>query len=392
MDIKQSPAGRIIKSHSGYTAFVPNPLPPIFEWNNDLVNSLSRADHVLGKLSREGHKLANPLLLMRPFVAREAVLSSKIEGTQTTLGEMLAEEAGAHVSNQVDDLQEVKNYMLALDYGIKRLPKFPLCLRLIREIHGKLMQGVRGGHATPGEFRRTQNWIGTPGCTLMTAKYVPPPPDELTASLNSFEKFLHDRTLPPLIHIALCHYQFEAIHPFLDGNGRVGRLLITLLLVEHKILSSPLLYLSAFFEATQDEYYRQLYSVSAKGSWQDWFAYFLNGVAIQSADVLSRAERINKLISDWHIKVSGSTSQTPRSIIEHLAVNPFLTVKNISKQLNIAFTTAQRAIQKLESLGILTQITESKRDRLYCANKILNILEEPTTIKSFDFKSDVFPV
>ncbi len=317
---------------------------------------------------------------MRPFITREAVLSSKIEGTQATLGEILADQAGAHIERSQDELQEIQNYIKALDYGIKRLKEFPLSLRVIKEIHGLLMQGVRGAHATPGEFRRSQNWIGRPGCTLMTAKYVPPTPEDMMDSLSMFESFLHDRTLPPLIHIALCHYQFEAIHPFLDGNGRMGRLLITLLLIEQKMLPSPLLYLSAFFEATRDEYYRQLYSISSQGTWQDWLLYFLDGVATQGLDVLSRAERINQLITDWQLKFSGSASGTLQKIIINFAVNPYLTIKKLAGNLNLAFTTVQRAIEKLEQAGIVSKVSKGKRDRVYCATQILNILEEPTKI------------
>lgn len=377
MDIKESPSGKVIKAFSGYQAFIPNPLPPKFEWDHALVNSLSRADHTLGMLSREGAKLPNPHLLMRPFIAREAVLSSKIEGTQATLGEILAKEAGINVNCDLDDLQEVHNYILALDYGLKRLQSLPLSLQLIKEIHDKLMQGARASYARPGEFRQVQNWIGTPGCTVHTAKYVPPTPSELMVCLDYFEKFLHDRTLPPLIHIALCHYQFEAIHPFVDGNGRIGRLLITLLLIERKLLPSPLLYLSAFFEATRSEYYKHLHNISSSGLWNDWFSYFLNGVAVQSLDVLSRAERINTLIIGWQdSKVEGIA----RDIIKYLAVNPYFTTKKIAENFGIAFTTAQRAIGKLEELGIISQTSQGKRDRVYCATDILNILEEPTKV------------
>lgn len=367
---------------TGYTAFVPNPLPPHFEWNNRLVNALSRADHVLGQLSREGSKLPNPNLLIRPFITREAVLSSKIEGTQVTIREILSSEVGAHVDRSPEDLKEVQNYMGALEYGLKRLDKIPLSLRLIKEIHEKLMHGVRGGYATPGEFRRTQNWIGLPGCTIQTAMYVPPPPDVLMESLGALETFLHDRQLPGLIHIALCHYQFEAIHPFLDGNGRVGRLLITLLLIERKLLPSPLLYLSAFFEATRDEYYRELHQISANGTWQNWLIYFLNGVAVQSEDVLSRALRINNLIDEWQMIIKDSSSRVAVDIVKHFAINPFLTLKKIAEHSQVAFTTAQRAVQKLESLGIITPMTSHKRDRVYCATKILDILEEPAKINA----------
>jgi len=378
MKIKKSPSGRVLKTLKGYSAFIPNPLPPDLEWNAELVNALSRADHIVGMLCREGSKFPNPHLLMRPFIAREAVFSSKIEGTQATLGEVLASEAGAQVDRDKADLQEVQNYITAFNYGLKRLKNLPVSLRLIKEIHAELLQGVRGDHATPGEFRWSQNWIGSPGSTLTTAKYVPPPPEEMMECLGKFELFLHDTSLPPLIHVALCHYQFEAIHPFLDGNGRIGRLLITLLLIERKVLPSPILYLSAFFEATRDEYYKQLYDVSSKGTWTEWLTYFLQGVSIQSQDVLSRAERINNLILTWQISVG--SSKALQAIVKHIAINPYLTVKKITEQLSMPLTTAQRSIKKLESLGIVTQASEKVRDRVYCATQILNILEEPTKI------------
>lgn len=380
MDIQQSTAGQVIKSPKGYNAFVPNSLPPAIEWNNQLVGTLSRADFVLGKLAREGSKLPNPHLLMRPFITREAVLSSKIEGTHATIGEILAHNAGVDVKQNLDDLQEVQNYITALDFGLKRLSELPLSLRLIKEIHEQLMQGVRGSHATPGEFRKSQNWIGPPGCTLNTAKFVPPPVDQLTNCLGEFEKFLHDRQLPPLIHIALCHYQFEAIHPFLDGNGRIGRLLVGLLLIEQKMLPSPLLYLSAFFEATRDEYYRQLFSVSSKGTWQDWLIYFLNGIAVQSEDALSRAERINDLLNKWKLQVASAASSVPVDIVEHFAVNPYLTIKKIAEKLGIAYSTAERGVRKLANENIIQQIGDNKRDKVYCATEILSILEEPAKI------------
>ncbi|ODN41307.1 Fic family protein [Piscirickettsia litoralis] len=383
MNINDSASGQVITSQTGYQSFIPNNLPPQLEWSTTLVSTMSRADYVLGKLAREGSSLPNPHLLMRPFITREAVLSSKIEGTQATLGEVLAVDAGIQVKENQDDLKEVQNYIKALDYGLSRLNDLPLSLRLIKEIHNELMQGVRGNHATPGEFRRTQNWIGPPGCTLNTAKYVPPTPEELMECLGKFELFLHNEQLPVLIHIALCHYQFEAIHPFLDGNGRVGRLLITLLLIERGILPAPLLYLSAFFEATRDEYYKHLYQVSSQANWNDWLIYFLNGVAVQSEDALSRAERINALLSTWKLQVASGNSQIPMQIVEHFAVNPFLTINKIANDMNISYTTAQRGVNKLEKLGIISQANTGKRDKLYCATQILSILEEPTKINTF---------
>lgn len=380
MDIKSNPAGEVVKIQSGYKAFVPSPLPPTLSWDQQLVYTLSQADHCLGKLDREGSLLPNPHLLIRPFIMREAVLSSRIEGTQATLGEVLAQQAGAPIAASPEALQEVNNYIQALDYGIQRLKTLPLSLRLIKELHAQLMQGVRGAHATPGLFRKTQNWIGLPGSTIVTARYVPPPPDRLMDCLAALEDFLHDRQLPALVHIALCHYQFEAIHPFLDGNGRVGRLLISLLLLEEKILAAPLLYLSAFFEATRADYYQQLFKVSAQGSWQEWLCYFLNGVILQANDALSRAERINKLIREWQIKVASSSSSLLLVLVKQLAVNPFITTSKVAAQCQVAFTTAQRAIAKLEGWGIVEQVEAKQRSRVFCATQILTILEEPTSI------------
>jgi len=216
----------------------------------------------------------------------------------------------------------------------------------------------------------------------MTAKFVPPAPENLMEALSSFEFFLYDRTLPPLIHAALCHYQFEAIHPFLDGNGRIGRLLIILLLIEQKILSSPILYLSAFFESTRDEYYRQLFSVSNLGTWNDWFIYFLNGVATQSTDALLRIEKISNIIKQWHEK-TGNEDGIIHEIIDYLAVNPFLTIKSVNEHFNVAFTTASRAIEILEKQGVLIEKTEQKRGRIYVAKNILDILQAKTEIQNY---------
>jgi Fic family protein len=367
----------------GFSAFVPDPLPPDLTWTRGLVRALSDADRAVGRLAGEGGRLPNPHLLLRPFVRREAVLSSRIEGTQATLGELLASEAGAVVERSPADLREVANYVTALEHGIERLKTLPLSVRLIREVHERLMAGVRGNQPTPGELRRTQNWIGPPGCTIANASYVPPPVPEMKGCLGSLEKFLHDRDLPPLAQIALAHYQFEAIHPFLDGNGRVGRLLVTLFLVEREILPSPLLYLSAYFEATRQEYYDRLRGVTDRGEWSSWLEYFLNGVARQAEDALGRARRINDLLSEWRGSVVGTASKTAALLVDLLAANPYWTVKRVAARLEVAFTTAQRAVAQLESLSILSRISEAKRDRVYCARRILEILEaeSPTAIE-----------
>lgn len=368
--------------HGGYSAFVPAPLPPTLIWTPRLVRVLSDADRSIGRLAGEGGRLPNPHVLMRPFVRREAVLSSKIEGTQATLGELLAAEAGASVDRSPEDLREVGNYVVALEDGIAQLKKLPLCVRIVRVLHAKLMTGVRGEQATPGRFRKIQNWIGRPGSTPATASFVPPPPDEVEPCLAAWERFLHESDLPPLIVIALAHYQFEAIHPFLDGNGRVGRLLISLFLIERGILPTPLLYLSAFFEAARRDYYEGLRGVSERGAWHDWLEYFLLGVARMSEDALSRAARMNNTLSEWQRRVAGDSTNTPLRLVELLAANPFVTTKGAAEKMEVAFTTAQRAIQRLEKLEILAPVGDAKRDRVYCARALLNILEEPPQLKS----------
>jgi Fic family protein len=370
-------AGRLVTGPGGYEAFIPDPLPPRIDFSTRLLRVLSDADRLVGRLAGEGRSLPNPHLLMRPFIKREAVLSSRIEGTQATLGELLAADAGAAVERSPDDLREVANYVTALEHGIKRLKSLPLSLRLVRELHEKLMQGVCGGHATPGEFRRSQNWIGPPGCTLQNASYVPTPPEELKDCLGKWEDSLHDRSVPPLVHMGLLHYQFEAIHPFLDGNGRVGRLLITLFLVERGILPTPLLYLSAFFEATRADYYARLAAVSNRAAWGDWLEYFLNGVARMSEDACSRAERINLLLAKWRQTVAGTSSKAPAALIELLAENPFWAVGRLADRLKVAFTTAQRAVDTLVSRGILEQVGDARRGRVFCAKEIMAILDEP---------------
>ena len=343
------------------------------------MTALSDADRLIGRLAGEGGRLPNPHVLIRPFIRREAVLSSRIEGTRATLGELLAAEAGAAVERSPSDLREVANYVTALEYGLKRLKTLPLSLRLTRELHAKLMTGVRGGHATPGEFRRSQNWIGRPGATLANATYVPPPPDALMDSLGAWEKFLHGPSLPVLVQTGLMHAHFEAIHPFLDGNGRVGRLLITLLLVERRVLPAPLLYISAFFEATRSAYYAALQGVHQNGRWEDWLVYFLTGVARQSEDALSRSARINALIAKWRAAVAGSSRAAAR-LVEVVAENPYCTTTRVARRLDVAFTTAQRAVETLRRAGVLKQVNDAKRDRVYCAAALLKILEEPARL------------
>jgi Fic family protein len=379
---KRRPHGSLIQCPGAYRAYVPDPLPPPLEWSAGLAAALSSADRAIGRLAGEGRRLPNPHVLIRPFMRREAVLSSRIEGTRATLGELLAAEAGATVARSPADLHEVGNYVGALEFGVKRLQAMPLSLRLVRELHKHLMRGVRGDVATPGEFRRNQNWIGRPGSTLATATFVPPPPERLMECLGPWEEYLHDESLPPLVHAALVHSQFEAIHPFLDGNGRVGRLLITLLLVARDVLPSPLLYLSAWFEATRAEYYSRLLGVTQRGEWEEWVEYFLAGTKSQAEDALARIRRIDDQLARWRVKLARESSRVPERAIDLFAENPFWTVKKLAERLGVAFTTAQRAIDRLESAGIVSLASEGKRDRVYCARRILEILEEPPRLET----------
>jgi Fic family protein len=350
----------------------------VIQWSDSLVADLSRADLAVGRLAGEGRRLPNPHFLLRPFVRREAVLSSRIEGTQTSLGELLASEAGSVVATDPADVLEVANYVVALDHGIARLESLPLSLRLLKELHERLMRGVRGDIATPGEFRRSQNWIGPGGCTLANARFVPPPPDLLADCLRAWEAYLHDRTLPPLVHAALTHSQFEAIHPFLDGNGRVGRLLITLILVERGVLPAPLLFLSAHFEATRQEYYARLSGVTERGEWEEWLAYFLRGVAGQANDAVDRIARVDTLVSGWRERMTAGSSRLPERTLELFMENPFWSVRGLAVRLGVAFTTAQRAMDRLETAGVVTLTADVKRNRVYCSREILAILEEPS--------------
>ncbi len=376
-DGERKPHGRLVNCPGGYRAYVPAPPPPPLRWDEGLTFTLSSADRAIGRLAGEGRRLPNPHLLIRPFVRKEAVLSSRIEGTQATLGELLAAEAGAAVERSPSDLREVGNYVTALEYALARLDELPLSLRLVREMHEQLMWGVRGDAATPGEFRRSQNWIGPPGCMLNEATYVPPPPSELMPCLDAWERFLYDESLPPLMHVGIAHAQFEAIHPFLDGNGRVGRLLITLLLVKRHVLPSPLLYLSAYFESTREEYYARLLGVTESGAWEEWLTYFLRGVALQSEDALDRIQRLDDLLSRWRRTLAGGQSKLPERVLDLFVENPFWTVRGVSERLGVAFTTAQRAIERLEEAEVVAKVGEGRRNRVYCASPVLGVLEEP---------------
>jgi Fic family protein len=371
-------SGRLIKGTQGYWALVPNSLPPKLAITIDLVNQLSEADRALSELAGVARTLPNPHLLIDPFVRREAVLSSRIEGTQASLSDLFFFEAGSWKEKEVPDVREVHNYVKALEYGLARLKEFPLSLRLIKEIHAILTKGVRGHAQASGEFRRSQNWIGPAGCTLMEATYVPPPPNELMPTLDSFEKYLHSPPdFPPLIRLSFIHYQFEAIHPFLDGNGRIGRLLITLLLCAENLLPQPLLYLSAYFEKYRKEYYERLLDVSQQGNWKDWVGFFLRGISSQSRDAIRRSDLLLDLWQKYRSDLQAArASALLLQLVDELFAFPAITNSIAAQKLSVTPRSAQLNIEKLLTAGILKEATGKQRNRVYVAPEIISIVEE----------------
>jgi cell filamentation protein, protein adenylyltransferase len=372
-DFHEPTAGRVLETPGGYTAFVPAVLPPSLSYEHALVLALSRADAALSELSGLGRQLPNPHLLIGPYVRREAVLSSRIEGTRASLSDLLLDEV--ETDRAVDaDVREVRNYVAALEYGLERLRELPLSLRLVRELHERLMQGVRGDRATPGEFRRSQNWIGPAGSTPATAAYVPPPPDLMLECLSNWEQFLHDRTrFPDLIQCAILHEQFEAIHPFLDGNGRVGRLLITLFLVERGRLPQPLLYLSDYIEAHRQEYYDSLQRVRTEGDWTGWLRFFLVGVEETARSAVRQAGQLMELREAYRRRLS--RKPTALSLLDELFVNPYVTATRAAGALAVSRPTARQAIALLQEEGLLTEVTGRSWGRIYLARPILEAIE-----------------
>lgn len=371
----QSPlAGRVMRLASGDAAFVPALLPPAIAYDSGLVVQLSHADAALGTLSSLGRHLPNPHLLIAAYVRREAVLSSRIEGTRATLSDLLLEEVQIKSERDPADVREVRNYVDALEHGIQRLSVLPLSLRLVREVHARLMERVRSERASPGEFRRSQNWIGPPGSTLATAPYVPPPPTEMTEALDNWEKFLHQRgTMPDLIQCAIMHEQLEAIHPFLDGNGRVGRLLIVLFLIERERLSAPLLYLSDYLETYQQEYYDLLQRVRTYGDWHGWILFFLRGVTETATAAVKQAGELMTLREAFRSRVSEKLRALV--LVDHLFINPYITVAKAAELLGTSNQTARQAVRVLEAADILREITGRKWGRLYLAAPILSAIE-----------------
>ncbi|MEA2166263.1 MAG: hypothetical protein QOK37_4390 [Thermoanaerobaculia bacterium] len=375
-------AGQYQKQLTGYRAFLPAPLPSAtaIRIPSQLQALLSTADIALGRLDGSIQTLPNPDLFVFMYVRKEAVLSSQIEGTQSSLQDVLAAEAEVLSPDAPRDVDEVLNYVAAMKHGLARLSKLPVSVRLIREIHEKLLHGVRGSHMAPGELRRTQNWIGPAGCTLADATFVPPPPSEVPNALGALEKFLHRRDdLPLLIRIGLAHAQFETIHPFLDGNGRVGRLLITFLLCERGVLHKPALYLSHYFKRHRAKYYELLQNIRDRGDWEAWLAFFLRGVSEVSAQATDTARHILALREEHRNIITthlGRAAANGYRVLERLYERPILSVEDIRQLTGTTFPAANQLAQKLVEQGMLTEMTGKKRDRRFRYDAYVKLFDD----------------
>ncbi len=364
-------SGRYVSQLKGYRAFLPATLPPKppVRLDGELQALLSQADRALGRLDGSIQTLPNPDIFVFMYVRKEAVLSSQIEGTQSSLQDLLAAEAQILSPDTPKDVDEVVNYVTAMNYGLDRLRELPLSVRLIKEIHERLLHGVRGSRLTPGELRTSQNWIGPSGCTLNEATFVPPPPHEVPAALGALESFLHSESeLPQLIQIGLAHAQFETIHPFLDGNGRIGRLLITFLLCQREILLKPVLYLSHFFKQHRTEYYEHLQAIRDHGRWEQWLAFFLRGIASVSREATETARRILALREDHRAAVTthlGRAAGNGHRVLESLYQHPILSVAEVQELTGTTFTAANNLVSRLLKLGILQESTGYKRNRVF---------------------------
>ena len=376
-DFTPDSPGQLIRASEGYWAFVPDPLPPPLQFDLATINLLVDAQGALSELSGLGRGLPNPHLLIGPFMRREAVLSSRIEGTVTRVDQLMLFEVEPSIEAETPDAREVLNYVRALEYGLDRLPTLPMSLRLIREIHGELLRGVRGRQRRPGEFRDVQNAVGTRADqSYAEARYVPPPVPHMRSALSDFESSLVGASdLPLLIELALIHYQFEAIHPFMDGNGRIGRLLTSILLCDRGALPSPLLYLSAFFERHREAYVDHLLAVSQRGSWLDWIGFFLQGVAEQARSAGELSTRLLDLREDYRTRVQAARrSVLLVSLIDELFASPYLTVPIAAGRLNVTQRSASLNISKLVDLGIVVEITGRQRYRVFEAREVVQML------------------
>lgn len=373
-------AGAYVLQPTGYEAFIPAPLPPPdLKLSPSFLQRLSAADRALARLDGAASLVPDPDLFVFMYVRREATLSSQIEGTQASLVDLLEYEAEIERAERRVPVEEISNYIDAMRHGLDRLGTLPVSKRLVREIHERLMQSVRGGHQAqlPGEFRTTQNWIG--GSSPSNARFVPPPPDEMRGALDEWEHYAHQgQSIPDLVHIALLHAQFETIHPFVDGNGRVGRLMITFLLTERGILTKPLLYLSIFFKEHRDEYYRRLQAIRDQGDWEGWLDLFIDGVETVATEATETARQIIELRERDRQRLSqlGRRAGTALTLLDFLYRQPIITVKTARQVLSISSPATNSLVATLEELGLLVETTGYSRNRIFVYNEYLNLFRE----------------
>lgn len=375
-------AGTYVKQPTGYSAFQPADLPPDppITWDDVLYNLLSKADRALGRLDGSIQTLPDPDLFVFMYVRKEAVLSSQIEGTQSSLNDVLEAEAAIQDSSRPSDVREVLNYVDAMKHGLDQTT-LPLSVRLIREIHDRLLRGVRGNQANPGEIRTSQNWIGPAGCSLNEAIFVPPPPHEVAQHLSSLERFLHQNdNIPPLIKIGLAHSQFETIHPFLDGNGRVGRLLITFFLCHETILIRPVLYISYYFKRYRQQYYELLQAVRDEGDWENWLKFFLEGVATVSLEATETARAIVSLRERHRniiIENFGRAAGNGLKILERLYRTPYISIPQVRDILQITYPPASELVHRFVEVDILNEITGRERNKFYQYTSYVHLFSDP---------------
>ncbi len=376
-DFRDSPAGTVVPIPEGGVAFVPRPLPRELPLDPPLIRLLDEASRKVATLAGVGETLPNPYLLTRPFVGREAVLSSRIEGTQASQSDLYRFEVSARRPGQ-DDVREVANYVRALEHAREQLPDLRIGRQLIDEAHRQLLEGVRGGRVRRGHFRGIQVWIGSAGPDIEDARFVPPPPDRLPALMADWERFADDPGMhPPLIANALLHYQFETIHPYQDGNGRIGRMLIVLHLIATGVLPLPLLYLSAYFERHREEYYDQLLAVSRSGEWDPWLEFFLRGVVEQGEDALVRSRTLRDLHDRCRNRMQeAGASANVLQVVDRIFETPFLTNRSVAEHLQITSQGANGILRRLAGQGVVNKVAES-RPHLYVANDVLRVLEAP---------------
>jgi Fic family protein len=377
-------SGKFIQQPAGYKAFIPKDLPPSpgISIDSGISKLLSDADRSLALLDGLSYILPNPELFISIFVKKEAVLSSQIEGTQASLKDILEFEAGISKEN-IEDVALTVNYINALNYGIRRLKNFPMSLRLIRELHKELLKNVRGEDKTPGEFRKTQNWIGSPGSTIQTATFIPPPPSELINLMGRLEKYVYEEPVYPLlINCALIHAQFETIHPFLDGNGRIGRLLITVYLYWKGILNKPLLYLSIYFKKNRTEYYDRLNAIRLKNDWEGWTRFFLQGIVETSSEATETAKRIIEIHRKFYNLMIEKEIAAPSilRLFDVLFQKPMLSTKDIAQKLDVSRQTANTLAGKLLDIGVVKEITGQQRHRVFAFKEYLDVIAEGTKV------------